>query len=263
MGGFKSQQNFLNRMDWQSTFGQLLDLLPDVAFFMKDLDGRFVMNNRRSCEYCHVASEKETLGKTDFDFWPIDRARSYVESDRRVMTTGQPILNAIAAAPEEAGSENLILYSKVPVRDIDGKIIGLAGIHRELGKKGTAPFAYGTMGEVLHTMHQHHAENLRTEDLAAVAALSKSQFNRKFRKLFGTSPREYLLRVRANAACRLLETTDLTITTIALQTGFFDHSHFTRMFRRVMKLTPGEYRHRHTPESAPQMPSSAAALRHR
>ena len=249
MDGSKRQQDFLKRMDWHGTFGPLLDLLPDVAFFMKDLEGRFVMHNRRACEYCHAASEEETLGKTDFDFWPPDRARSYIESDWRVMTTGQPILNAIAAAPEEAGSENLILYSKVPVRDRNGKIIGLAGFHRELGKKGTAPFSYGRMGEALHTMHQRHAENLRTEDLAATAALSKSQFNRKFRKLFGTTPREYLLRVRVNAACRLLETADLTITAISLETGFFDHSHFTRIFHRMMGVTPGEYRHRHTPEN--------------
>ena len=243
------QQEFFEKMDWRGTFGPLLDLLPDVAFFMKDLEGRFVMHNRRACEFCRVASEEETLGKTDFDFWPPDRARSYVEGDRRVMSTGQPILNAIAAAPEEAGSENLILYSKVPVRDRSGKIIGLAGIYRELDNKGAAPSAYGRMGEALHTMHMRHAENLQMVDLAAAASLSKSQFNRKFSRMFGTTPREYLLRVRTNAACRLLETTDLTVTAIALQTGFFDHSHFTRTFRRIMNITPGAYRHRHAPES--------------
>jgi PAS domain S-box-containing protein len=249
MDGVELQRDFLGRMDWQGTFGPLLDLLPDVAFFMKDLEGRFVMHNRRACEFCHAASEEETLGKTDFDFWPPDRAQSYVESDRRVMATGQPILNAIAAAPEEAGSENLILYSKVPVRDRSGKIIGLAGIYRELDNKGAAPSAYGRMGEALHAMHKRHAEDLQMSDLAAAASLSKSQFNRKFSRMFGTTPREYLLRVRTNAACRLLETTDLTVTAIALETGFFDHSHFTRTFRRIMHITPGAYRHRHAPES--------------
>lgn len=251
MDGVELQRDFLGRMDWQSTFGPLLDLLPDVAFFMKDLEGRFVMHNRRACEFCHAASEEETLGKTDFDFWPPDRARSYVESDRRVMATGRPILNAIAAAPEEAGSENLILYSKVPVRDRSGNIIGLAGIYRDLGQKGTTPCAYEGMGQALHTIHKRHAENLQVADLAATASLSKSQFNRKFHRMFGTTPREYLLRVRINAACRLLETTDRTITTVALETGFFDHSHFTRIFRRIMHVAPGAYRQLHAPECAP------------
>jgi PAS domain S-box-containing protein len=243
------QEEFLGKMDWQSTFRPLLELLPDVAFFMKDLEGRFVMHNRRACEFCHAASEEETLGKTDFDFWPSDRAQSYVEGDRRVMTTGQPILNTIADAPEEAGSENLILYSKVPVRDRSGKIIGVAGIYRELGTKGAVPYAYGKMAEALHTMHKRHSENLHMAELAASASLSKSQFNRKFSRLFGTTPREYLLRVRTNAACRLLETTDLTVTAIALETGFFDHSHFTRTFRRITNVTPGAYRRLHAPES--------------
>ena len=104
------------------------------------------------------------------------------------------------------------------------------------------------MGQALHTMHRRYAENLQVADLAA-ASLSKSQFNRKFQRMFATTPREYLLRVRINAACRLLEATDLTITAIALETGFFDHSHFTRIFRRIMNITPGAYRQRHAPES--------------
>jgi PAS domain S-box-containing protein len=250
MDPLQLRQDFFDKMDWHGTFGLLLDLLPDVAFFMKDLEGRFVMHNRRACEFCSAATEEETIGKTDFDFFPTDRARSYVEGDRRVMSTGQPILNAIAAAPEEAGSENLILYSKVPVRDRCGKIIGMAGIYRELDKKGTAPSAYGRMGDALHTMHKRYAENLQMADLAAAAALSKSQFNRKFRRMFGTTPREYLLRVRTNAACRLLETTDMPVTAIALETGFFDHSHLTRIFQRIMNISPGAYRRRHAPESA-------------
>jgi AraC-like DNA-binding protein len=205
------------------------------------------MLNRRSCEFCRAATEEEALGKTDFDLFPPDRARAYVEGDRRVMATGQPILNAIEPAPEEAGSENLILYSKVPVRDRHGKIIGLAGIFRYLDKKGGAPGAYGRMGEALHTMHMQYAGDLQIADLAAACSLSISQFNRKFQRIFSTTPHEYLLRVRTNAACRLLETTDLTITAIALETGFFDHSHFTRVFRRIMGVPPGAYRDRHVP----------------
>ena len=76
MKKLEMQRDFYAKMDWPGTFGPLLDLLPDVAFFMKDLEGRFVMHNRRACEFCRVASEEETLGKTDFDFWPPDRARS-------------------------------------------------------------------------------------------------------------------------------------------------------------------------------------------
>lgn len=241
------QQAFLDRMDSRRTFGQILDLLPDVAFFMKDRRGRFVMNNRRACEYCRAASEEETLGKTDADYWPADRASSYSEGDRQVMTTGQPILNAVSSAPEEAGSDRLIIYSKVPVRDRGGRIIGIAGIHREIDAKRFAMASYGRIGEAVRLMHARFAEDLKTRDFARVAGLSPSQFNRRFRALFGTTPREYLLRVRVNAACRFLETTGWTVARVALETGFFDHSHFTRIFRRLMGLTPATYRKMHSP----------------
>jgi len=236
----------MRRMDWHRTFGQILDLLPDVAFFMKDRKGRFVMNNRRGCEYCRAASEEETLGKTDADYWPADRASSYSEGDRQVMTTGRPILNAVSSAPEEAGSDRLIIYSKVPVRDRGGRIIGIAGVHREIDARRFATASYGSIGEAVRLMHARFAEDLKTPDFARAAGLSPSQFNRRFRVLFGTTPREYLLRVRVNAACRFLETTGWTVARVAQETGFFDHSHFTRIFRRVMGLTPALYRRLHT-----------------
>ena len=128
MNPVQFKKAFQRRIGDVRPFERLLDLLPDVAFFMKDRKGRFVMHNRRSCEYCRVSSEAETLGKTDFDFFPEARAKMYVEGDRQVMESGKPILNAIAPAPEEAGSDRLIVYSKVPVKDRRGRIIGIAGI---------------------------------------------------------------------------------------------------------------------------------------
>ena len=124
------QKEFLARIgDW-APFRHLLDLVPDVAFFMKDRTGRFVMQNRRACEFCQANHERETLGKTDYDFFPKDRAALYVQGDQEVMQNGRPIINAMAPAPEN--SDKMIVYSKVPVNGRDGRIIGVAGIHRIL-----------------------------------------------------------------------------------------------------------------------------------
>jgi AraC-like DNA-binding protein len=239
---------FLRRVGDLRPFQQLLDLLPDVAFFMKDRRGRFVMHNRRACEYCRVGSEAETIGKTDYDFFPPDRAKMYVEGDRQVMTSGVPIINAIAPAPEEAGSDRLVVYSKVPVKDRRGRIIGVAGIHREIEGLRAAPRTWGRLSRAVQIIHQRYAEPLSTRELAAVAGLSRSQFDRHFGRLFGSAPREYLLRVRVNAAARLLAASDDKTTSIALATGFYDHSHFSRTFHRIMGVSPQVYRRRHTPE---------------
>jgi AraC-like DNA-binding protein len=189
----------------------------------------------------------ETVGKTDYDYFPKDRADAYVAGDRRVMESGEPILNAIAPAPEEEGSERLIIYSKIPVRDRHGKIIGVAGIHREIERLRTSPKSYGRLSRAVQYAHAHYAEPLTTRKLSVMVGISPTQFERRFRQLFGASVRQYLLRLRVNAACRLLTQGEEPITGIALEVGFYDHSHFTRTFTRLMGVTPLTYRNRHQP----------------
>jgi len=237
------QRQFLSRIGDFAPFHQLMDLVPDVAFFMKDRDGCFVMNNRRSCEFFHADHERDTLGKTDYDFFPKERAALYVQGDQEVMRTGRPIVNAIAPAPEN--SDQMIVYSKVPVYDKSRKIIGVAGIHRIVeGLRGT-PDWYGRFSKVIDHIHRHYADDIELAALAAQAGVSQSQFERRFRQLLGTSPGEYILRVRVNASRALLENTDRTIADIALAVGFYDHSHFTRTFKRQMSCSPKQYRDHH------------------
>jgi AraC-like DNA-binding protein len=238
------RRRFLRQIGGVEPFSQLFDLLPDVAFFLKDRRSRFVQLNRRSCEYCHVASEREAIGRTDHDFFPKDRADLYRESDRKVMRTGVPVLNAMDPAPEEAGSNKLIVYSKVPVRDRQGRIIGIAGIHREIEGLEATPNIHHRLSRALQYLQENYASRLTTRQLAKMTGVSSSQFDRHFRRLFNTTLRQYLLRVRVHAACRGLAQTDKNITEIALETGFYDHAHFTRTFSRLMGIAPLAYRKR-------------------
>jgi len=243
------RQDFLDKVGSWESFFQLLDWLPDVSFFMKDVQGRFIQQNRRACEYCHAESNVETVGKTDFDFYPRDRAQMYVDGDQQVMKSGVPIINAIAPAPEAEGSDRLIFYCKVPVYDKEGHIIGIAGIHRQIEDKRATPKAFGRLARAIQYMHSNFSHPLSTRRLASMVGISHSQFERRFRKLFGASPRQYLLRVRVNAACRFLTETNASITDTALECGFYDHSHFSRTFTRLMGVSPLTYRKRHTSES--------------
>jgi len=75
-----------------------------------------------------------------------------------------------------------------------------------------------------------------------------SQFNRQFKKKFHTTPRSYLTSVRMNAACHLLVSSDLPISDIALQTGFYDQSHFSNQFLRHRDMSPSQYRRKYSAE---------------
>lgn len=245
MSPAKFKETFLRRVGDFGAFQGLLDLLPDVAFFVKDRQSRFVMNNVRAVECCGVASEEETIGKTGREFFSENHMAMYLNQDRQVMLTGRPIINAICPAPEK-GSNALIVFSKFPLRDRRGKIIGLAGIWREVRGLRAPPPTLSGISRAVEMMHECFGEPLGIGELAGAARLSRSQFGRQFHRLFGTSPREYLLRVRINAACRLLAETDRKTTDIAQETGFFDHSHFSRTFRRFMGVRPHVYRRRHS-----------------
>lgn len=223
---------------------QLMDLLPDVGVFIKDRAGRFMVNNLRACECCHVASEAETLGRTDHDFWPKDRADIYTASDQEVMRTGRPIVNVIEPDPGSPDGRSLIIVSKVPLRDRRGRIIGVAGTHRRVDGLHAAPRTYDRIARAVEAIHNRYAEPLDTATLARVAKLSRSQFDRHFQRLFGVTAHDYLLRVRIEASCHLLEDHDTPLTELALAVGFYDHSHFSRTFQRIMGMRPSDYRRR-------------------
>ncbi|MEO9594635.1 PAS domain-containing protein, partial [Rhodopirellula bahusiensis] len=102
-----NRQAFFARLAPGQEILKLFDWMPDVSFFVKDREGRFMALNRRGCEYCGVLSESEAIGKTDHDFFPKTRADEYREDDLQVMESKEAIINRIESAPEEAGSPRL------------------------------------------------------------------------------------------------------------------------------------------------------------
>ncbi|MEM8668588.1 MAG: AraC family transcriptional regulator [Planctomycetota bacterium] len=238
------QGRFLQRLGPDSHAFCLFDYLPGLSFFVKDRKGRFIALNRRGCEYCGVASEEEAIGKTDYDFFPKSRADEYRTDDAKVMDSGEPIVDRIESAPEDAGSPRLVVTSKVPLRDAKGKVIGVAGFSRQVERLQNLSGTVEAFSDVVAHLHERYADRLSTSDLADMAGLSVSHFERRFRRAFGVSPRQYLVRIRVENAARLLRETDRSVLQIALDCGFYDHAHFSRSFRKIMQSSPSEYRRR-------------------
>lgn len=238
-----SREEFLGRLPPGELFA-LFELFPEVSFFLKDREGRFMALNQRGCEYCGVAEEEEAFGKTDVDFFPHDRAANYQADDQAVMESGVPILNRIEAAPEAIGSPRLVVTSKLPLRCRQGIVIGVAGFSRKVEQFRERSESISRFASVVDDLHRNYGEPLTTLKLAQRAKLSPSQFDRRFRQAFGNSPRQYLLRVRVEAATRRLAESDETVSAIAQECGFHDHAHLSRMFKRVMGMTPTAYRRR-------------------
>lgn len=91
-------------------------------------------------------------------------------------------------------------------------------------------------------MEAHLGRSISLLELAALCQLSVSWFGRAFKHSTGMTPHRWLLTRRIARARALLAATDHTITHIAHQSGFADHSHLTREFRRFEGLTPAAWR---------------------
>jgi PAS domain S-box-containing protein len=97
---------------------------PDIVF-AKDLDGRFLFANSELAKRTHL-SQNELLGKTDFDIFPPDQAGKKMEMDLEIIKSGKTHTYEEQLA---ISSGNIVfLTTKGPIKDAEGKIIGLFGI---------------------------------------------------------------------------------------------------------------------------------------
>jgi AraC-like DNA-binding protein len=237
---FKAE--FLKRMHSPQQMQLLFNHLPDVYFFAKDREGRFVMANDHFVRQCGVETEADILGKTDFEYFPLGRVESYVKDDTFVMESGESIIDRVELAPDPANSINWFITTKVPLYSPSGEIIGLAGTARDITRAGLALRPYTEMQAVLEHVRDNYSQQIEIKELAALVHLSISQFERRFRKVFQISPLKHVMNVRIRAASLRLTTTNDTIAAIAQECGFYDHPHFTRNFSKLMGLAPKEYR---------------------
>lgn len=88
----------------------------------------------------------------------------------------------------------------------------------------------------------HLSEALTNERLASVCGMSRSNFMRRFQQCMSHTPADYVQEKRIISACNLLLMTTASIETIAVECGFSDRHHFTRVFTRRMGISPAAFR---------------------
>ena len=227
-----------------ATFKAMMDVLPEIAFYMKDAKGRIMALNRRNCDICNIHDELDAVGQRSDDIFPPALARTYVAHDQAVRQTGRPLINLRDGHSADRSNDSHI-KSVFPLFDQEGTLIGTTCLYYKLPATEDAPDWHSILKPVTEYVARHYAEDITLDFLAAMVGTSVSSFRRQFARTFGISPGRYLTTIRLNAARKLLETTEKLVSEIATETGFWDQSHFTKMFRLERGVTPGEYRRRH------------------
>jgi len=109
----------------------LIDTLPDVIY-VKDIQSRFILANEAQARLLGAKSAGGLVGLTDFDFFPRELSAKYYADEQTVFQTGQPLIGIEEPTVDPAGNRKWLITTKVPLRDRDGKMIGLVGMGRDI-----------------------------------------------------------------------------------------------------------------------------------
>jgi len=108
--------------------------------------------------------------------------------------------------------------------------------------RGSGGLAGWQIQRVDHFIEQHLQSPIRTPQLAAICNLSVSHFSHAFKQTLGVAPLGYVARRRIESARQVMLVSSCSLTEIALDHGFCDQSHFCRVFRREVGLSPKVWR---------------------
>jgi len=154
----------------------------------------------------------------------------------------RPIIDLSGSRP---AWELMDLYRRIVARDsnsldLESRAVALA--FSIVRCSARIPRDLRSLRRACEYVHAHFGENLTLAQVARAAGVHPVYLGQAFRQEFGETLGAYLNRIRVRAAAERLANSDLPLSAIALDFGFYDQSHFTRIFRQLTGATPGVFR---------------------
>lgn len=115
----------------------LLEGSPDAIYF-KDRESRFVMISKGLARLLGIADPQQAYGKTDRDFFAAEHAEQAMADEKRIMETGEPVVDLIERETWPNGRITWASSTKLPLRDAAGRIVGTFGISRDITARKVA-----------------------------------------------------------------------------------------------------------------------------
>lgn len=205
-----------------------------IQFFEESPDGISLFTNNRSVM---------KLAATEIDIILVKRLL-HSNPGRGINRSNNPKVYEKEAYYKEYQSLNNEMKTHLKFEN-QGILLQL--ISRFLSAKGfkqSAPQA--TPSKILDTMgyvQLHLSKNLTVAQLAKRVNQNQDYFSKQFLLHTGQRPLNYIHEKKIERAQYLIATTDKTFLEIAMDTGFSNLPHFSKIFKQIVSLTPGEYRH--------------------
>jgi len=233
---------WLRQLAPESLFHRIFDYLPDLTFFAKDARGRLMVASRRIYELYGLSDDRDLVGLTDYDLNPDVMARAYTGDDERLLSGEVEMIERLELWFDHQGLPDWAHVTKLPLKNNAGRVVGVMGVLRPPDARERQFPAFAVLSKAVIRMRRDFGGRLTIEALAAECGLSVRALQRQFRRVFGLTPQEFLIKTRVTVACRLLRTTDRSVGEIAAECGFSDQSSFTQHFKSRLGVTPRGFR---------------------
>jgi len=213
--------------------------IPAFNASIVDLEAEPTMCSARGLDYIHFHMRRSAIDETASELG-YDRAsaiRSVVNREdivlAQVARSMLPVLGTEHPSPLALDQLELILGAHLVQRYAE------ANKTRAPTSRGLAAWQRRRVTELLR---ESLDGSLRLAELAQACNLSVSHFSRSFKRTFGVSCHQWLIQLRIERAKALLSAADLSLTDVAVKSGFADQATFTRTFRRIVGVPPGRWR---------------------
>ena len=236
------QRKFIEEIDSTSSFLWLLDSLDGLSFFAKDNEFRLIFANPYFYRRLGLRSEKELLGKNDFELFPEPLARKFRKDDEWVLTNSKPMTGLVELFLTQQGIPAWYQTNKFPIINRMGETIGVMGTVQRYEKTGLDLTKDKKIQTVMEQIRRDFRNAPKMSAVAKENGLSHRQLNRRFKEVTGLTPQQFLLRARVGKACAWLRESSRSLAEIGYALGFCDQSAFTAQFRKRMQMTPRQYR---------------------
>lgn len=233
---------FLQQLAPEFTGEELFDHISDVVYFIKNSQGEYLVVNKTLVARCEAPNKEALLGKTSAEVLRPPLGDLYAAQDQQVLKTGVPLVTQLELHLHPNGEVGWCLTTKLPLRNKRGKVIGLVGVSQDLRIPNKASEDYQQLTSAIEYAEKRLSKPPSVQELTRIAKMSRYQLDRRMRSVFGLVTGQWLIKIRLDAAQRLLQETDLPIVSIALHAGYSDQSAFTRQFHRATGLAPSDFR---------------------
>lgn len=224
--------------------GVVLGNADNLRLVIKDRTHRYVHVNVGWLESVSLEAEADVLGKTVFDVFPLWRAKRYHDEEVRVMARREVIDTCEELNLVEGGNTQLWRSLKAPRFDPRGEVCGMVIVGMLIDPEMLRERLTDNRPTAVEWMERHACEANTIENLSKEMNCSRRSLERFFQENTGMSPAKYRLQCRLARAKELLRLSGKSVVEISADCGFGDQSHFTKVFKDEVGITPSAWRKR-------------------